>query len=79
MIVAMLSVSLFAVAQTPATDKKTTRAEKKEAKAAAKGKAISLTGWVKSEGDKVTFVTTRTSKPGTCKTPTSLSLTMEST
>ncbi len=54
--VALLSFSVFAAAQTGTADKKTTRAEKKEAKAAAKGKAISLTGWVKTEGDKVVFV-----------------------
>jgi hypothetical protein len=42
--------------QAGATDKKTAKAEKKEAKAAEKGKALSLTGWVKTEGDKVNFV-----------------------
>jgi len=60
----MLSVSLLGFAQygssdksqTGATDKKTAKAEKKEAKAGEKGKALSLTGWVKTEGDKVTFV-----------------------
>jgi hypothetical protein len=59
----LLSVSLFGIAQTAsassqtgATDKKTAKAEKKEAKTAAKGKALSLTGWVKTEGDKVNFV-----------------------
>lgn len=38
------------------TDKKVQKAEKKEAKAAEKGKDMSLTGWVKSEGGKTTFV-----------------------
>ncbi len=55
----MLATSLVAVSQTGAsgaTDKKTAKAEKKEAKAAEKGKAISLTGWVRTEGDKVVFV-----------------------
>jgi hypothetical protein len=66
----MLAMSTLAVAQygssgssqtsdssqTGATDKKTAKAEKKEAKAAEKGKALSLTGWVKTEGDKVMFV-----------------------
>jgi hypothetical protein len=37
-------------------DKKVAKAEKKEAKASAKNKAMSLTGWVKTEGDKVEFV-----------------------
>jgi|GEM_PF-235412 hypothetical protein len=38
------------------TDKKVAKAENKEAKAAAKGKDISLTGWVKTDGGKTTFV-----------------------
>ncbi len=42
--------------QAAKTDKKVDKAEKKEAKAAAKGKDMSLTGWVKSEGGKTTFV-----------------------
>ncbi len=58
LLVLMLSLSVVAVAQTgtAATDKKTAKAEKKEAKAAEKGKAIRLTGWVKTEGDKTVFV-----------------------
>lgn len=42
--------------QAAKTDKKVDKAEKKEAKAAAKGKDMSLTGWIKSEGGKTTFV-----------------------
>lgn len=42
--------------QSAKTDKKVAKAEKKEAKAAEKGKDMSLTGWVKSEGGKTTFV-----------------------
>jgi len=38
------------------SDKKVAKAEKKEAKAAAKGKDMSLTGWVKDEGGKDVFV-----------------------
>ena len=38
------------------TDKKVAKAEKKEAKAAAKGKDMRLTGWVKEEGGKDVFV-----------------------
>jgi hypothetical protein len=38
------------------SDKKVAKAEKKEAKAAAKGKDVSLTGWVKEEGGKSVFV-----------------------
>jgi hypothetical protein len=56
----LLSLSFAAVAQDTTgatqTDKKVAKAEKKEAKASEKGKALSLTGWVKTEGDKVTFV-----------------------
>jgi hypothetical protein len=57
----LLSLSFGAIAQdsttgTTKSDKKVAKAEKKEAKASEKGKALSLTGWVKSEGDKVTFV-----------------------
>ncbi|HET8667390.1 MAG TPA: hypothetical protein VFM10_05370 [Terriglobales bacterium] len=52
------SLGTFAQDQsaTGSSDKKVAKAEKKEAKAAAKHKAMSLTGWVKSEGDKVMFV-----------------------
>jgi hypothetical protein len=56
LLVLMLSMSLLSVAQTGATDKKTAKAEKKEAKASEKGKALSLTGWVKTEGEKIKFV-----------------------
>jgi hypothetical protein len=38
------------------TDKKVAKAEKKEAKAAEKGKDMRLTGWVKEEGGKDVFV-----------------------
>jgi len=70
----MLSVSLFAVSETGssqagATDKKTAKAENKEAKAASKGKALSLTGWVKSEGDKVNFVNDKDKQTWSVKNP----------
>lgn len=42
--------------QAASTDKKEEKAEKKEAKAAAKGKDMSLTGWVKDENGKSVFV-----------------------
>jgi len=42
--------------QAAKTDKSVDKAEKKEANAAAKGKDMSLTGWVKTEGGKPTFV-----------------------
>jgi hypothetical protein len=57
----VMAASLSMLAQEPAanpsgTDKKTDKAEKKEAKAAEKGKSMSLTGWVKDEGGKTVFV-----------------------
>jgi len=56
-----LSFSLSGFAQNnsmgnTSSDKKVAKAEKKEAKAAAKGKAIGLSGWVKSEDGKTVFV-----------------------
>jgi len=56
-----ITASLSMLAQEPAAnpggaDKKTEKAEKKEAKAAEKGKSMSLTGWVKDEGGKTVFV-----------------------
>lgn len=56
-----LSFSLSGFAQdnsmgNTSSDKKVAKAEKKEAKAAAKGKAMRLTGWVKSEDGKTVFV-----------------------
>jgi len=58
----LLGMSLLGFAQdtsssmSQSTDKKTAKAEKKEAKAAAKGKDMHLTGWVKEEGGKDVFV-----------------------
>ena len=57
----VMAASLSMLAQEPAanpggTDKKTDKAEKKEAKAAAKDKSMNLTGWVKDEGGKTVFV-----------------------
>ena len=58
----VLGFSLLGLAQdassgtSASTDKKVAKAEKKEAKAAEKGKDMSLTGWVKEEGGKDVFV-----------------------
>jgi hypothetical protein len=57
----VMAASLSMLAQEPAanpggTDKKTAKAEKKEAKAAAKDKSMSLTGWVKDQDGKTVFV-----------------------
>ena len=58
----VLGFSLLGFAQetssgtSASTDKKVAKAEKKEAKAAEKGKDMSLTGWVKEEGGKDVFV-----------------------
>ncbi|HET9837175.1 MAG TPA: hypothetical protein VFR84_03005 [Candidatus Angelobacter sp.] len=57
----LISASLSLAAQEPAgkdqssTDKKVQKAEKKEAKAAQKGKEMSLTGWVRDQGGKTVF------------------------
>src|SRR5438270_4818037 len=59
----LLTASLSLVAQEPASkdkdqgagDKKVQKAEKTEAKAAAKDKSISLTGWVKDQEGKPVF------------------------
>jgi len=58
----VITASLSMLAQEPASnpggtgDKKTDKAEKKEAKAAEKGKSMSLTGWVKDQDGKTVFV-----------------------
>lgn len=58
----VLMLSMTAIAQDQSTagsekqDKKVAKAEKQEAKASEKHKALSLTGWVKQEGDKTVFV-----------------------
>jgi hypothetical protein len=58
----LLGMSMLGFAQdtssgtSASTDKKVAKAEKKEAKAAAKNKDMRLTGWVKEEGGKDVFV-----------------------
>ncbi len=52
--------------------KKEEKAEKKEAKAAEKGKSMSLTGWVKTEGDKTTFVNDKDKQSWTVSNPDKL-------
>lgn len=57
----LLTASLSVLAQdtsnpSGSSDKKTSKAEKKEAKAAEKGKSMSLTGWVKDQDGKTVFV-----------------------
>jgi hypothetical protein len=58
----VIMASLSLAAQEPATkdqtapDKKVQKAEKTEATAAAKGKVMSLTGWVKDQGGKTVFI-----------------------
>lgn len=57
----VITASLSMLAQEPAanqgsTDKKTAKAEKKEAKAAEKGKSMNLTGWVKDQDGKTMFI-----------------------
>jgi hypothetical protein len=58
----LITASLSLVAQEPAskdqtaTDKSVQKAEKTEANAAAKGKVMSLTGWVKDQDGKTVFI-----------------------
>jgi len=55
----VMAASLSMLAQEPAAnpgDKKVDKAEKKEAKAAEKGKTMSLTGWVKEQDGKTVFI-----------------------
>ncbi|HZD93345.1 MAG TPA: hypothetical protein VE133_03765 [Candidatus Sulfotelmatobacter sp.] len=58
----LLTASLSMLAQEPASkdqasgDKSVQKAEKKEANAAAKGKSMSLTGWVKEQDGKTVFI-----------------------
>jgi hypothetical protein len=56
----VITASLSMLAQEPAAnpsgDKKVDKAEKKEAKAAAKDKSMSLTGWVKEQDGKTVFI-----------------------
>jgi hypothetical protein len=58
----LITAALTMAAQEPATkdqtasDKKVQKAEKKEAKAAEKGKPLRLTGWVKDQDGKTVFI-----------------------
>jgi hypothetical protein len=56
----VMAASLSMLAQEPAAnpsgDKKVDKAEKKEAKAAAKDKSMTLTGWVKEQDGKTVFI-----------------------
>jgi hypothetical protein len=58
----VITAALSLAAQEPASkdqaapDKKVEKAEKKEAKAAEKGKTMSLTGWVKEQEGKTVFI-----------------------
>jgi hypothetical protein len=72
-----LSFSLSGFAQNnsmgnTSSDKKVAKAEKKEAKAAAKGKAIGLTGWVKSEDGKTVFVNDKDKQTWSVSNPDAL-------
>jgi hypothetical protein len=64
----VLGFSLLGFAQdtssgtSASTDKSVAKAEKSEAKAAAKGKDMSLTGWIKEEGGKDVFVNDKDKK-----------------
>ena len=53
---ALMMTASFSLMAQDTGDKKIDKAEKKEAKAADKGKAMSLTGWIKQEDGKTNFV-----------------------
>ncbi len=70
----LLTASLSMLAQdtsnpSGSTDKKTSKAEKKEAKAAEKGKAMSLTGWVKDQDGKPVFENDKDKQTWTISNP----------
>ncbi len=66
-VAALLMFSLSAFAQADKQAKKTEKAQQKEAKTAAKGKTASLTGWIKTEGDKTTFTNDKDKQDWTVK------------
>ena len=55
--------------QSGSTDKKTSKAEKKEAKAAEKGKAMSLTGWIRDQDGKPAFENDKDKQTWTISNP----------
>ena len=72
----LLTASLSLLAQEPASkdqsgssDKKVQKAEKKEAKAAEKGKTMSLTGWVKDQDGKTVFENDKDKQAWTISNP----------
>jgi uncharacterized lipoprotein NlpE involved in copper resistance len=67
LVAAMLMLSLSAFAQADKQAKKTEKAQQKEAKTAAKGKTASLTGWIKTEGDKTVFTNDKDKQDWTVK------------
>jgi hypothetical protein len=76
----LLASSLTLFAQTAGsdnsnaqTDKKADKAEKKEAKAAAKDKSLNLTGWVKTEDGKPVFVNDKDKASWTIANPDAVS------
>jgi len=70
------SLGLFAQdatsTQNPPADKKVEKAEKKEAKAASKGKSVRLTGWVKSQDGETVFVNDKDKQTWNVENPDSL-------
>jgi hypothetical protein len=68
----LCSLSLFAQdtsSQNAPADKKVEKAEKKEAKAASKGKSVRLTGWVKTQDGKTVFVNDKDKQTWTVENP----------
>ena len=62
LVMAFLFSFSMALAQSSAPSQDTSKAEKKEAKAAEKGKDMHLTGWIKDENGKTVFVNDKDKK-----------------
>ena len=67
MMAAMLMFAMCAWAQADKQAKKTEKAQQSEAKTAAKGKDASLTGWIKTSGDKTVFTNDKDKQDWTVK------------
>jgi len=67
------SLALAQDTTNPTSNQPVTKAEKKEAKAAAKGKTLHLTGWVKNEDGKTVFVNDKDKQTWNVSNPDALS------
>lgn len=67
MLAGVLMFAMCAWAQADKQAKKTEKAQQSEAKTASKGKAASLTGWIKTSGDKTVFTNDKDKQDWTVK------------